>query len=69
MFTDGAGIESGSIARGCWRKYHPNDYLTPPATQIRIGSAKGVAQIDPNDVATGALDGPYTLTLTDSMVK
>jgi hypothetical protein len=48
------------------RKYHPNNYSTPPATQIRIGS---VVQIDPNDVATGTFDGPYTLTLTESLAK
>jgi hypothetical protein len=69
MFTDGAGLESGSVARACWRKNHPNDYSTPPATQIRIHSAKGVVQIDPNDVATGTFDGSYTLTLTESMAK
>jgi hypothetical protein len=69
MFTDGAGLESGSVARACWRKYHRDDNSTPPATQIRIGSAKGVVQIDPNDVATGTFNGPYTLTLTESMAK
>lgn len=69
MFTDGAGLESASVARACWRKYHPNDYSTPPATQIRIGSAKGVVQIDPKDVETSSFHGPYTITLAESMAK
>lgn len=68
-FTDGAGLESASVARACWRKYHANDYSTPPATQIRIGSAKGVVQIDPKDVETANFNGPYTVTLTESMTK
>jgi len=69
VFTDGAGLESASVARACWRKYHANDYSTPPATQIRIGSAKGVVQIDPRDVETNNFHGPYTVTLTESMTK
>jgi hypothetical protein len=50
-------------------RYHPNDYSTPPATQIRIGSAKGVVQIDPKDVETTNFQGPYMITLTESMAK
>jgi hypothetical protein len=56
MFTDVAGLESGSVARACWRKDHANDYSTLLATQIHIGSAKGVVQIDPNDATTDTFD-------------
>jgi hypothetical protein len=61
MFTDGAGLESGSVARVCWRKYHQADYSTPPTTQIRIGNAKGVVQIGrlrrPVHTHTDGIDG------------
>ena len=53
----------------CWRKYHPGDYLTPPAVQIRVSSAKGVVQVDPKDAETSNFNGPYKITLTESMVK
>lgn len=60
---------SGSVAIACWRKYHPGDYLTHPAIQIRFSSAKGVVQVDPKDVETSNFNGPYKITLTESMVK
>ena len=60
---------SGSVALACWRRYHPGDYLTPPATQIRISSAKGVVQVDPKDAETPDFNGPYRITLSKSMVK
>lgn len=60
---------SGSVALACWRRYHPGDNLTPPATQIRISSAKGVVQVDPKDAETPNFNGPYRITLSESMVK
>lgn len=53
----------------CWRKYHPGETSTRPATQIRISSAKGVVQVDPKDVETSNVSGPFKITLTESMVK
>jgi hypothetical protein len=67
MFTDGIGFESG-----CEGLLEKPDSSTPPATQIRTSSAKGVDQIDQidlNDVATGTFDGQYTFTLTELMPK
>ena len=60
---------SGSVALACWRRYHPGDHSTPPAIQIRISSAKGVVQVDPKDAEPPNFNGPYKVTLPESMVK
>ena len=43
--------------------------MTRPAIQIRFSSAKGVVQVDPEDAETSNFNGPYKITLTESMVK
>jgi len=59
---------SGSITSALWHKHYHKDHATP-AVQIHFSSAKGVVQVDPKDAETSNFNGPFKITLTESMVK